>query len=412
VGIVVVFLIARRLAGPWAGVLASFLFALLPVVVCMSHEGKPHLPGAVLMLAAVWLAMRYVENGRTRDLVLLSVSCGAAFGMVLSSLPIFVLVPLSEGIRYMRAPRAGHGGRVSWRGLCRASWRVLGGCGLGAAVYFAANPYILINAFVNRAVLASNFGNSMAMYEIDRVLEGLVRVLSLTVEGASLPVVVVGAVAFVLALSVRGRRWGMLPLAVPAGLLFLQFVLLGAGKPAEYGRFGVFPDTALAIAAACGFVALCRRLRFAGATLMVIAIPWTALAGWSYLANFAADVTGAPTSTRTIAADRLRAYWAGASDRVLQIYAEPAPYCCPPIDFAHTRVLLLPRPEDADGERAADALLSARAGPVVYAADGSDRTQPVDDRHVRHTVVHPPWQSPISWANKPLHLWLPMWSPQ
>ena len=46
-----------------AGLLAALLFTLMPVVVCMSHEGKPHLPGAVLMLLAVYFAMRCAEPG-------------------------------------------------------------------------------------------------------------------------------------------------------------------------------------------------------------------------------------------------------------------------------------------------------------------------------------------------------------
>ncbi len=49
-----------------AGLLAALLFTLMPVVVCMGHEGKPHLPGAVLMLLAVYFAMRCAEAGRAK----------------------------------------------------------------------------------------------------------------------------------------------------------------------------------------------------------------------------------------------------------------------------------------------------------------------------------------------------------
>ena len=59
VGVLVVYCIANRLSGASAGILAAGFFALLPVVVSMSHEAKPHLPGAVLMLLAVLLAMRF-----------------------------------------------------------------------------------------------------------------------------------------------------------------------------------------------------------------------------------------------------------------------------------------------------------------------------------------------------------------
>ncbi|RME37042.1 MAG: hypothetical protein D6788_10335, partial [Planctomycetota bacterium] len=59
-GVLLVFGVARRLGGSRAGLLAALLFALMPVVVCMAHEGKPHLPGAVLMLAAVYFALRHL----------------------------------------------------------------------------------------------------------------------------------------------------------------------------------------------------------------------------------------------------------------------------------------------------------------------------------------------------------------
>ena len=62
VGVLAVFAIGRRLASARVGVLAALLFTLMPVVVCMAHEGKPNLPGAVLMLLAVLLAMRHLSR--------------------------------------------------------------------------------------------------------------------------------------------------------------------------------------------------------------------------------------------------------------------------------------------------------------------------------------------------------------
>ncbi len=117
IGVVVVFGIARRLGGVRAGLIAALVFTLMPVVICMSHEGKPHLPGAVLMLLAVLFAMRHLAARVTapgepsqdstgtddsssggargdRNWWLMCICCGAALGMVLSSLPIFVLIPL------------------------------------------------------------------------------------------------------------------------------------------------------------------------------------------------------------------------------------------------------------------------------------------------------------------------------
>ena len=129
IGVIVVFGIARRLGGPRAGLIAALMFTLMPVVVCMSHEGKPHLPGAVLMLLAVLFAMRHLaargageaadastgtgdsSSGHARgdrNWWLMCICCGAALGMVLSSLPIFVLIPLvawqCEEIRGLQRP--------------------------------------------------------------------------------------------------------------------------------------------------------------------------------------------------------------------------------------------------------------------------------------------------------------------
>ena len=73
-----------------AGVLAALLFGLLPVVTCMAHEAKPHLPGAVLMLAACCFAMRALDLQRAREWAGVFVCCGAAVGMVLSSAPISI----------------------------------------------------------------------------------------------------------------------------------------------------------------------------------------------------------------------------------------------------------------------------------------------------------------------------------
>ena len=209
-------------------------------------------------------------------------------------------------------------------------WRSVAGVGVGGCVYLITNPYIVINAVSNREVLRSNFGNSLAMYEVSRVGEGLVRVLELTIEGATLPVLVLGAVA--LLFGVVRRNAEVTPLAVVGGVLFLQFVLIGAGKPGEYGRFGVFTNTALAIGAACVIAGIFARSLATGcrqrgdtapsaggespnppvrggvssrpsrAVLAVIVglmvVAWTGARGGVYLWNFYADTT--PQCTRPL----------------------------------------------------------------------------------------------------------------
>ena len=404
-GVVLICAIASRLGGFKAGVIAALLFTLMPVVVCMSHEAKPHLPGAVLMLAAVWWAMRYVEGDRRRDWAGMCLACGAAFGTVLSSLPIFVLIPLAEWMRRAssfagdspseraadlgpRDPSTGDAGiRPSWR-------RILGGAGIGLAVYLATNPYVPINVFVNREVLRSNLSNSTAMYEIGRLGEGLVRVLELTVEGARLPVLLIGVAG--LAVAFRRRRWDMLPLAVPAGLVFVQFVLLGAGKPAEYGRFGVFPDTALAIAAACVLAGRRRpKLRAVELIPAALVVLTTGYFGWGYLYNFHKDA--GPENTRA----QFGLLWDGLSSRsedsrpIVSVLADPAPYCLPPMDFARTKVLRYPSLE---------AYLADPQGVLVIPADtNATKERDMTGSPLGGGVGKAPY-SPMSWANKPMVL--------
>ena len=85
--------------------------------------------------------------------------------MILSSLPVFVLIPLVELIRMQKS---GHSLAPSVR-------RAAGGLAIAAAVYLIANPYVPINLFVNRPLLQSNFSNSMAMYEVSRLGQGFIH---------------------------------------------------------------------------------------------------------------------------------------------------------------------------------------------------------------------------------------------
>ena len=373
IGVVVVFAIATRLAreygvrnaegrmrnGEWrrrspdakrrcdkdggigAGATAGIMFAIMPVVVCMSHEGKPHLPGAVLMLIAVWFAMRCLEADApaqaaprgSRSWWGLCISCGAAVGMVLSSVPIVVLIPL---VAWLRGKQGAAGGNWSW--VIRAGK----GIAVAVVVYFITNPYVLINVFVNRDVLRSNFGNSFAMYQMARIGEGFVRVLELTTEGATLPIAVLGVIG--LAVGLRRAPRTTMVLVVPALVFLVQFVLIGAGKPGEYGRFGVFINAALAMGTATLLYCLGRPWQVLRRITAGLLIFLSGLNGYAYLQGFVDD-SEARGSRNNIAEffDCLRRD--EATGRILTplgTLAEPAPYCFPPMDFAHLDLSLVP----------------------------------------------------------------------
>jgi hypothetical protein len=316
--------------------------------------------------------------------------------MVLSALPIFILIPLVEWSRLQRGLDRDADSDVRplpamklFRG-CLA--RAVAWTAVGAGAYLVTNPYILINAFANREVLQSNFGNSLAMYEIARLDQGLLRVIELTIEGAGLPVFFLGVVAA--ALAVRQRYRAVMPLLVPALLLTIQFVLLGAGKPAEYGRFGVFANAALAIGTGCLLAGMCRAGRVIGLPPLAIALTWTAISGWAYLANFRADCS--PDGTRVRAAELASEQGLGGDGRSLWVTAEPAPYGCPPLAFTQISLLLCPE--------AAAAACTGR--PLLTAHDGKKRL--VSDARPPPAgpgwSIDGRWRTPISWANKPFIL--------
>jgi hypothetical protein len=370
----------------------------------MSHEAKPHLPGAVLMLAAVWFGMRHLENVQsldqwfTKSFWVMCICCGAALGMVLSSWPIFVLIPLvawMDGTRRVaRQPHAGKGGNVHGRSAGRRGRtfiaRTIAGASLGAFVYLITNPYIVINMFTNRAVLKSNFGNSLAMYEISRIGEGFVRVLRLTVEGATLPILVLGVIALIAAISKRHRV--AFVLIVPAAVFFLQFVLIGAGKPAEYGRFGIFTNTALGIGTACVIAVALRRGVTVARGLAVIGIVFIVLLySAAYLRGFWEDTTSYGSRARLASTIHTAASTDPAGRIRVGLRAEPAPYSCPPLNFANAQVILLPNAKTFSDFRPA----------VPFA-----KLRPVD--HLPQKKRFGPLyalillrETPISWADKP-----------
>ncbi len=401
-GVIVVFLITRRLANTAAATVSAILFALMPVVVCMAHEGKPHLPGAVLMLSAVMFGMRQLaaRHDSTLNWWLMCISCGAAFGMVLSSGPIFVLIPL---VAWMMAAK-------SQRSVSRAIGQTAMGVSVGIATYIVCNPYILINALTNQDVLRSNFGNSLAMYNIARIGEGFIRVLELTAQGATSPILLLGIIAAFAAASKKRRD--VLPLLVPAAVFFLQFVLIGAGKPAEYGRFGIFTDTALAIGAACMLTSVGKvgeKGRYLAATVVIM---WTAMHGAAYLWNFHLDSIGQGSRQQLASAiDKSRS---GRSSIDLATTAEPGPYCFPPINFSKTNLWLVENHRVLSFAKNVPSQTIGLIGTADNWTEVSVDALEIDEALPHAVFNETSWSpqdwltkidTPISWANKPFY-WL------
>ncbi len=387
----------------FAGVLAALLFVLLPVVINMAHEAKPHLPGAVLMLYAVLAAIRYVERGTWRSVVTAGILCGASFGMVLSCLPVFVVIPLMTLLR-----------RMPW---LRRLTHTLAACAVGGIAYFATNPYVLVNLFVNPDVLRSNIGNTLAMFPRGGPAEGLRRATALVAEGTSPLTAQIGLLGVlflgVLVLVVRdgpakssdgpqaSRAAPLWLLLAPAVIIFAQFAVAAAGKPGEYGRFAIFPDITLAITAAV----LVSRLRagrpFVRILVAVVLVLTVVPRSRSYVRHFLVDVRG---GTRLAAAERLADIEARFGPLTIATFAEPAPYCLPPVDVFGNRLYLLPR--------AATPRSLVPMPDVLVAVADEPGTAVTNAWSVDYKAEFPglgaSGQAParISWADKPIILWV------
>jgi hypothetical protein len=335
VGVGVVFLIVRRIGGGWGFPMAAAgLFALLPVVVDLSHEAKPHLAGAVLTLCAALAGSIFLETGRPRAAWIAGALCGAATGMVLSAYPSFLIL---AGVVLLRRS---------------ALAMALKATALGIVVYFLTNPYVAINLICNREVLRSNLGNSAAMYHAGASGSALGDALNLIACGAGTIVAVAGAISIVMLgframkmrksqepAEVRRRSMGLL-LAVPAIWILVQFVAFAAGKPGEYGRFGLYVDIVLAIEAVVAIQTLVRPASMR-VLLIFTLLEASALLAAHYLAGFRNDAV-----TRTMTAIKLAAELNGEGKKVLIIPDEPAPYCLPPVNLFAWQIELAPRGVD------------------------------------------------------------------
>ena len=371
IGVAVVYGLTRQWTGrAGVGVTAAMAFAALPVVVNAAHEAKPHLAGAVLTLATAWAGLAYARTGRRSLWVAAGASAGGAVGMVLTGYAAFAVLPVMTLLR-----------PISWGRRCRVT---IAATAIGVGVFLLTNPYLPIDLLTDRRAVTSNVGNYGNFYRPGLSWDAIRTAAATGAEAASLPVAVGGVIA-VAVLAVRRRtpetepgptrpgsvdsvRRGGLVLAAPAVVVLVQFVLLAAGKPAEYGRFAIVPAAMLTIAAAAAVVRLpatARERTMASALLVVV----TAFFGSRYLINFVAD--GRPGSTRMAAAKQLDA--TNLTANRLAVWADPAPYGLPPVDLFSWRIELLPP-----------------GSPVPAGAVG-----------VRPTDVGGAVPSPISWANKP-----------
>jgi hypothetical protein len=390
VGLFGMWAVGRHLGGARAGLLAALLFAVMPVAIALSHEAKPHLPGAVMMLWATLWGLRYVESNLPRHRQWMALCCGAALSLVLSTawivVVLFVVEWLVPGDTKRRLKAVGQS------------------IGIASAAYALANPYILWNALFHRDVLMANYGQSRVMYAAGPLWDGLTNTADKLAEGSSWVVVILGVV--MLAALCRRHFRTVAVLSIPATGLIIQLAFLGADKPGEYGRFALFPNMILVIAVVVGANRFLMT-RWIHATWMSLALAtcmaWPAL---DYLERF----MPAQNDGRTV----IGGYLNGLIDNQttplrVGTMRDPSPYAFPAVDFSRVEVFRVP-----DGASVAPQKLVVTSQWPEYLVVPINGTEGVNV----HDVLAPPSayqvvdlpgstcddHAGITWAGKPVVL--------
>ncbi|GAA1456483.1 ArnT family glycosyltransferase [Williamsia maris] len=96
--VALVYLIARRIAGPNAGLLAGVVLALTPVAALMFRFNNPDALLVLLLLAAAWATINILDDGRVRWAVLAGGLIGIAF--LTKQLQALLIVP-AIGVAYL-----------------------------------------------------------------------------------------------------------------------------------------------------------------------------------------------------------------------------------------------------------------------------------------------------------------------
>ncbi len=374
--LVVVGLIAKRLFHlPGAIFSTVLLTGVSPVVFAMAHEAKPHLPGAMLMCLSCLMGMRYIDRGKRTDAILAGVACGLSIGMVLSAVVIIVVLPLMILLR-----KQDKKSRMQHLALSGTSALI---------VYFATNPYVMINLFVDRQALISNLGNTSAMYHVGSI-NGMFLSTFQHLQNASTTILILlaflGLQGFVFKRHLPPKWWVLL---VPTFLILIQFFLFSENKPAEYARFAIFPVIMFVLLVVANLNYDSNRWTH---FLWGIGIAGFMLynSTWAYIEAFDTDSTPIGSSRMVAAAniDSLR-----SQNGVLQLAAEPAPYSAPPVGLWGWQVVLT-SPE------------AALFGDVCVRTIDDPTLLPMVPGYTARVFDTGQSPAPITWANKPVVIWI------
>lgn len=282
----IVYLSARLLAGPAAGLLAGALLAFNPLAIAAANYVKEDTP-VTLWLAATCLATLHLQGRRTGAAALLAgATAGLAGGAKYVGLRgcVLVLLPLA-----LPAREARHGGEASAIGSGSAGARaprtsrllVLAIVGFAVTLLASTPAYVLDPAAAIRglafqaryAVTGRHDGTSVPVTET----AGLLYLRSALLPSLGLPALF-AALAGLLTLARDDRRSALL-LAVATFAFLLIIEILPAKPHPFFPRYALPVVPGLCVLAAVGCVWIAGRARFAhSATTRLAAVAAVVLA--------------------------------------------------------------------------------------------------------------------------------------
>lgn len=238
--------VARRIAGPWAGAAAAFVFATMPFVVRFNQETRAYSLSMLCTAMLAWLLLRAVERptaGRW-----LSYGCLAAIGMFVH---FFVAFVVAANMLYLLVSRS----------IPR-----------GAALVALGVPLAIGGGLLLAAVAGQRHLDSFIAWIPAVVWDDLSRELVRVAGGSALAITLAAFAIYGLVVRYREPRmwmlvlWLVLPFAIA-----LTFSL--AVQPVLVSRYLAVSIPALAILAGIGVGTVApRRGRVASALLLAVLV--------------------------------------------------------------------------------------------------------------------------------------------
>ena len=142
--IIFVYLIGKRLYNRGVGLLAAALVALAVIHIQNAHFYRPEALTVLFITGTFWAMLRILDQGRTRDWLLLGLFVGLAFATKVTVLPLVIPLALTAVFRLF-PPGRGLRALPSMREVRRTALMALAGASIAAAVFVFWMPYALLD---------------------------------------------------------------------------------------------------------------------------------------------------------------------------------------------------------------------------------------------------------------------------